>query len=293
MPSFPVCTAATPPGSGGSGAQRLQHLVVTRPAAEAGRWVQALCEQGWPAQALPLIEIGVPQDAATLASLAHWRQHWHSVDAVFFVSGAAVQHFFAAGSLPARGATEGPRLWAPGPGTAQALVRLGVDAARIDAPPADASQFDSEALWAVVAPQVRPGRQILLVRGVSPGAQVPAEPGLGGSGRDWMIQQIQSRGAQLSACVAYERRAPVFSTTDRALLNQATSASSLWLFSSSEALDHLVHAAPELAWDRCAALVTHPRIAAAARAAGFSRVVETRPALADVLSTLESVWRKP
>ena len=59
----------------------LERLIVTRPAAEATSWVQALQAQGWPAQALPLIDISEPHDAATLDLLQHWRSHWLDMDA--------------------------------------------------------------------------------------------------------------------------------------------------------------------------------------------------------------------
>jgi len=54
------------------------------------------------------------------------------------------------------------RAWAPGPGTARALQQAGWPAARLDSPPTEAAQFDSEALWQRVAPQVRPGARVLI-----------------------------------------------------------------------------------------------------------------------------------
>jgi uroporphyrinogen-III synthase len=281
---------------------RLQRLIVTRPASEAAQWVAALQAAGWPAQALPLIEVGEPQDPAALAALAHWRQHWPEMDALMFVSAAAVQHFFARVQAPFAGPAVNSRFWAPGPGTARALAQalqpLGVDASRIDAPPADAAQFDSEALWPVVQPQLRPGQQLLIVRGLSRSAQpvpseAPPDPALPGNGRDWLIRQCEAAGVRVQACVAYERRAPVFDAASRALAAQASQAGSVWLFSSSEALDHLASCAPQLDWSQARALATHPRIAQRARAAGFGTVLQTRPALPDVLRALESYKSLP
>lgn len=266
--------------------------------AESGAWVAALQAQGWPAVALPLIEIAEPGDALAVQDLHHWRAHWTDMDALMFVSGAAVSHFFAGDVRPALEAGLRTRFWAPGPGTArvlaQALKPLGLDARRIDAPPADAAQFDSEALWPVVASQLQTGRRILLVRGVSRDALPEDAPvPLAGNGRDWLIRQCEAAGAQVQACVAYERRAPVWTVAAKQLALQAADAGSVWLFSSSEALDHLLAAGLQTDWSQAEALVTHPRIAERARASGFARVVETRPALPDVLRTLESGWTRP
>ena len=280
-----------------TGPSRLDRLIVTRPAPEAGAWVEALRAEGWPAHALPLIDIAGPESPSDLQTLRHWRAHWADADALLFVSGAAVSHFFAEGVV-APGAPTRTRFWAPGPGTARLLARalepLGLGAGRIDAPPADAAQFDSEHLWPVVAPQLGPGRRVLIVRGSSPNGNDEADaPAVAGNGRDWLIRQCTAAGALVEGCVAYARRAPVLSAADRALVEAATGEGSVWLFSSSEALAPLQALAPAPVWARATALVTHPRIAASAQQAGFGRVVQTRPALSDVVRALESGWTRP
>lgn len=280
-----------------TGPSRLDRLIVTRPAPEASAWVDALRAEGWPAHALPLIDIAEPESLSDLQTLRHWRAHWSDADALLFVSGAAVSHFFAKGVV-APGAPTATRFWAPGPGTArllaQAVEPLGLGADRIDSPPADAAQFDSEHLWPVVAPQVGPGRRVLIVRGTSPNGPEEADaPVVAGNGRDWLIRQCTAAGAQVEGCVAYARRTPVLSAADRALVDAATGEGSVWLFSSSEALAPLQALAPAPVWTRATALVTHPRIAASAQQAGFGRVVQTRPALSDVVRALESGWTRP
>lgn len=281
-----------------SGAGRvLRRLLVTRPADEADTWVAQLREQGWPAQALPLIHITAPRGVDAAHRLHQMRAQWTQFDALMFVSGAAVQHFFAA-DLPRADALTRTRCWAPGPGTARRLVQaldaLGLGADRIDAPPPDAAQFDSEALWPVVAPQLRAGSRVLIVRGRSVGAgdDAAAAPA-GGNGRDWLIRQCEQAGAVVQTVVAYERHAPDASEDFQAQLRQACAGGSVWLLSSSEALDHLLAARPGDDWAHAQALVTHPRIAQRAQQAGFGRVVQTRPALPDVLRTLESQWIRP
>lgn len=283
----------------------MDRVIVTRPAAEAEHWVQALRASGWQAEALPLIDIAEPVDASAQTALAQHRCCWWQADALMFVSAAAVRHFFARGvAAPPTQHLLTTRFWAPGPGTAralaQALAGLGMSADLIDAPPADAAQFDSEHLWPVVAAQLRPGARVLMVRGQSPelddsrdaprgtqhGAQrVAAQPG---TGRDWLIQRCEAAGARVEACVAYERRAPVLSVAEQALIQDAGGVGQLWLFSSSEALTNLQALAPGQDWSAATALATHPRIAAGARAAGFGRVIESRPALPDVVSALKS-----
>jgi uroporphyrinogen-III synthase len=276
---------------------RLDRLMVTRPVPQADRWVQALNAAGWPAQALPLISIGQPRSPESLHTLDSARAQWAQWDALMFVSSAAVTHFFASGCHPATGPTR-TRFWAPGPGTgralAQALHGLGLSAERIDAPPLEAAQFDSEALWPVVQDQMGPGKRLLVVRGDSSGTETPApEPPLTGHGREWLIQQCEALGAQAQACVAYERSAPVWSALLRAQAAAAAAPGSLWLLSSSEALAHLCAGLPELKWSQSAALTTHPRIAHAALEAGFGDVQTARPALPDLLRALESHWSPP
>ncbi|WP_439586721.1 uroporphyrinogen-III synthase [Hydrogenophaga sp.] len=278
-------------------ARRMDRLIVTRPAPDAQTWVNALREQGWPAHALPLIRIDEPETPDGQESLRHWRAHWPQANAILFVSGAAVNHFFAqrVASPPADLKT---RFWAPGPGTArlltQALGPLGIDTGCIDSPLADAEQFDSEHLWPRVVSQVGPDRLVLIVRGASPGHDVlPDRSEVAGSGRDWLIQQCLALGARVEGCVAYVRHPPVLNQADAALIHSAVEPGSAWLFSSSEALRTLRALRPTSNWSLASALVTHPRIADAAREAGFGHVLVTRPAIGDVMRTLESVWYRP
>jgi uroporphyrinogen-III synthase len=287
----------TPANAESPGAHRWQSLWVTRPAAEAAHWVSALQAAGWPAQALPLIDISEPDEPTAQAALAEHRRRWWQADALMFVSAAAVQHFFARDVLPAPAAhTLTTRFWAPGPGTAralaQALAGLGLSADRIDAPPAESAQFDSEHLWPVVATQLHRGARVLIVRGHSPELHTSRDDALSGTGRDWLIQRCEAAGARVDACVAYERRAPVWSAQEQGLVRRASGADQLWLFSSSEALANLETLAPGIGWS-AAALATHPRIAAAARRVGFAPVIESRPALPDVLRALKSIEKHP
>ncbi|MBX9937334.1 MAG: uroporphyrinogen-III synthase, partial [Burkholderiaceae bacterium] len=148
---------------------------------------------------------------------------------------------------------------------------------------ADAPQFDSEALWSQVHPQVQPSSRILIVRGSD------QEGSREGSGRDWLAQQLQQQGAVVDKVVAYQRSAPVWTAAEQALAVQAASDGSLWLFSSSQAIAHLHTLLPTQIWQQAHALATHPRIAAAAQTLGFGTVAQCRPALKDVAGSIESM----
>ena len=266
-------------------------VIVTRPAREAAHWVEQLGTHGINAVALPLIAIGPCTDPATLHSLAQAHTRLADYRALMFVSGNAATHFFESNRALALDSQAliaiKPRAWAPGPGTAAALVQAGVSPRQIDGPAADAAQFDSEALWQQVQHQIVPGSRVLIVRGRSATHEGAHESALG-TGRDWLAQQITAAGGHVDFVVAYQRGAPQFSAAEVALAQQAAHDGSVWLLSSSEAVAHLAEALPGQRWGQARALVTHPRIAQAARAAGFGAVRECRPALADVVASIES-----
>lgn len=269
-------------------------VIVTRPAPDAGRWVSELARHGWQAEALPLIEI------APVADLQPLQAVWRTLDryaALMFVSGNAVEHFFASNQpeapvKPAQAATKNiaipvfpdVRCMAPGPGTVSALRAAGVPAQQIDAPAPDASQFDSAALWRVVGPRPWQGRRVLIVRGQSVGAAGDATA----IGRDWLARQWQAAGAQVDFLTVYQRRAPVLTAQQRQRAEAASHDGTVWLFSSSEAVTHLA-SLPGLDWSQARAVATHPRIAQTVRAAGWGVVVESRPALTDILASIESM----
>ena len=254
-------------------------VLVTRPAREAQRWVHELRLHGFNACALPLIDIGQPPDDDAV------RREWARLDrydAVMFVSGNAVDRFFALRppSFPAW-MGEHIRAWAPGPGTRDALLRAGLPLASIDQPDAKAKQFDSQALWAQVAGQVKENQRVLVVRGGD-------ASGLG-SGRDWLGSQLVKLGVAVDTVVAYCRRPPNWTPVQRELAREATADGSTWLFSSSEAIGHLKLQLPDQGWSEARAVATHPRIAQAATEAGFGVVCLSRPTLADVVASIESI----
>jgi uroporphyrinogen-III synthase len=248
-------------------------LLVTRPAAQAAEWVEALRLRGVDAQALPLIGIAPAADPAPV--LAAWRG-LARCRLVVFVSPNAVEQFFA---LRPDGLEWPPATLAgsPGPGTTRGLRRLGVPAGSIVEPAADAPQFDSEALWARLRLHDWRGAAVLVVRGEG--------------GRDWLADTLREHGARVEYVSAYRRGAPQLDDAQRARLALALQQPRVhaWLFSSSEAIDHLAALAPPAAFGAARALATHPRIAERARAAGFGAVHETRPSQDDVVACIQSI----
>jgi uroporphyrinogen-III synthase len=278
-------------------------VVITRPVGDAQAWVEAFQAAGHDALALPLIDVA---PAMHQPPVAHAWAQWTEWQAVMFVSAQAVRYFFEcqpealradAGNAASHTWAHGPRCWATGPGTHKALLQAGVPEACIDSPSADAMQFDSEALWQRVSGQVQVGKPVLIVRGhdvealredpaVHAGSQnTPSQ----GTGRDWLAQQLNAAGASARFVVAYERRAPVWTTAQRDQAIQAAGDGSVWCFSSSQAIAHLAQALPQQSWHQARCLATHPRIAKTAQNLGFGEVHTARPSLGDVLRSLESL----
>jgi uroporphyrinogen-III synthase len=242
-------------------------VIVTRPAVEAAEWADALRTRGFDAVPLPLIEIRAAANDTVL------REAWSEIAsyrAVMFVSANAVRGFFAARP---KGADFPPRAWATGTGTRAALAGEGV--VRIDSPAADAPQFDSETLWDVVSSQCTRGDRVLIVRG--------------GGGRDWLADQLTTQGVIVDEVLAYERACPSLTIDQQQVARGAAQDRSVWLFSSSQAIANLLDYLPGVRWANARAIATHPRIAQAARDAGFGVVCVSRPPMDAVIAALESL----
>ena len=249
----------------------MPRLIVTRPARQAEAWLRELAARGVDAVAVPLLEI-VAGDAAAIAAA------WAGLAGkrlVVFVSANAVDAFFAARPAGA-GWPAGVEAAAPGPGTAATLRAVGVDAALVVEPDADAAPVDSEALWQRLRGRDLAGAPVLIVRG--------------DTGREWLGEQLAAAGAQVDHLAAYARRPARLSAAEQALVGAAAERPEdrVWLFSSAEAIDHLVAAFPGR-WTAARAIATHPRIAARARSAGFGRVFEVAPGLDAVVACIQSL----
>ena len=232
-------------------------LLVTRPRPQCAAWLARLAELGVDAAALPLIEIQPARDAGPV--IAAWVA-LPAVDLAVFVSPNAVEQFFAraTGNWPVHTLAA-----CVGPGSAHALAAHGVPITQIVQPADDAASLDSEHLWEQLSPmRAWGGARVLLLRG--------------GGGREWLAERLIEAGASVEAVTVYHRSGPRFDITEQALLAAAVADPTrfVWLFSSAEAVGYL--RGVQLAGQR--AIATHPRIADAARAAGFAPVVLARPA---------------
>lgn len=247
-------------------------VLVVRPRAQAAAWVAELAALGVAARALPLIDILPAPEPARAAEAFAAVTASTAQPVLVFVSPNAVHGFFdaaAASSWPAHA-----RAAATGPGTVAALRERGVPVECIVAPAADAAQFDSEALWSLVAAWPWAGRPAWIVRG--------------NGGRDWLGDQLRAAGAQVRVVQSYARAVPSLAPGERALLEAALAepARWTWMFSSSEAIANLHALAPGARWDGGRALASHPRIAERARDLGFGSVTTIAPSPAAVAAAL-------
>ena len=263
-------------------------VIITRPLREANKWAAALMETGYKASVLPLVEVASAADTEAVADAG---LHLAEYDGVMFVSGNAVEYFFASnqalGPVFCAGAAIKTRAFATGPGTVAALLRAGAESAWIDAPDQDSQQFDSEALWAVIGSKMQATSRVLIVRGA--GTSTAEAPPGEGHGRDWFANQVKLAGASVDYVVSYQRVPVRLQAEALAMAREAASDGSVWMFSSSEAIANLVASCPDQDWYAAKAVVTHPRIGDTARKAGFVQVCESRPSLASLLASIESM----
>lgn len=279
MAAAPAAAGALPDDAGASPAAGSGlRIVVTRPAAQAQPWVEALRGRGVDAVALPLIEIGPPPDPVAVE--AAWRA-LPGCAFVMFVSANAVQQFFGL-RPPGLAWPAALEAGCTGPGTARVLRAALAEAGAAQAPvvePGPGDALESESLWRLIGGRAWQGRRVLVVRGEQ--------------GRDWLAAQWQAAGARVDFVAAYARMGPALDGAGQGVLQAARAEPQrhLWHFGSAEAVAHLKALDPGADWTAAVALVTHPRIAAAARASGFLRirVVEAGwQAVLDAVARLES-----
>ncbi|WP_332673834.1 uroporphyrinogen-III synthase [Aromatoleum sp.] len=246
-----------------------RHIVVTRPAAQAGSLCDAIAARGGVAVRFPVLGIAPIDDTTALDAIA---DRLDDVDLAFFVSPNAVHHaltaILARRSWPARAVVA-----TVGKGSERALAEFGFTA--VVAP---AAGFDSEAVLDL--PEFRPeavdGRRVVIFRG--------------DGGRDLLGETLRERGARVEYVTCYRRfrpaddPAPLLDLARRGGLDAIT-------LTSSEGVGSLVAMVGAGGMDALRSVpifAPHPRIAAHARAAGFLRVVETPPGDEGLMQALES-----
>jgi uroporphyrinogen-III synthase len=128
-------------------------------------------------------------------------------------------------------------------------------------------------------------RPVLLLRG-SDADQ--ADVNSQGAGRDWLLRQLMLKQIPVEILSVYQRSMPQWDKTRLQEAETAAKDGSIWLFSSSQALDNLAGLMPHQDWSATRAMATHARIAQTAKDMGMGKVVFCRPNLAEVLASLES-----
>jgi uroporphyrinogen-III synthase len=244
-------------------------VAITRPAGQAASLARAIAEAGGRALVFPVIEIAPVEDEAELAAACADLDRFHLA---FFVSPNAVEQALAY-VLPRRAWPARLAVATVGKGSEAALARAGFE--RVIAP---AAGFDSEAVLALPEFQAAAvaGNDVLIFRG--------------DGGRDLLGDTLEERGARVRYVTCYRRRIPA---ADPAPLVDAARRGGLdaLVLTSSEGVANLRAMVAPADWPLLTAVpvvVPHPRIAAAARRAGFVTVLESGPGDAGVLAALEA-----
>ncbi|CAN7230148.1 fused uroporphyrinogen-III synthase HemD/membrane protein HemX [Caballeronia sp. LjRoot34] len=259
-------------------------VVVTRPLGQSAVLLPLLERAGFEPIEFPLIDIGPVADAAPLhAALGElYAPAPLGFALVVFVSPNAVDHAFAA--LSSAWPSQIP-IGVVGPGSVAALARQGVAQPAYTiisplispAPGATATtaaltdpRYDSEALYAAIEAHFGSDglkdKRVLIVRG--------------DGGREWLADALSAAGAKVEKVAAYRRIVPEPSMRDweriHALLAGVPHA---WLLTSSEGVRNLEELAREhltvdetLTLKHAPLVSPHPRIAEAARQAGFDTI---------------------
>lgn len=241
-------------------------ILVTRPRSQAERLMAEIVRLGGTAWWLPGLEIAPPADPAALdrALDALPQCQW-----AIFVSPTAVAQAWPAitarGGLPA-----GLRLAAVGRGTARELAERGVSDVL-----APSDQADSEALLAMPALAAVEGLKVILFRGEG--------------GRTLLADTLTARGAQVIHAVCYRRVRPEADTGAVLEAWRAGRIAAVTVF-SRDSLDGLIEqlgAEGQALLRQTPLFVPHPRIAAHARALGWTQVFVSAAGEAGVLAALQ------
>ncbi|SAK58518.1 bifunctional uroporphyrinogen-III synthetase/uroporphyrin-III C-methyltransferase [Caballeronia glebae] len=273
--------------------ERRATVVVTRPGGQSSALLALLAGAGFETLEFPLIDIApVADDAPLRAALDELflpPEAPGRYALVVFVSPNAIDHAFS-------------RLGAPwpadlpvavvGPGSVSALARQGVHAPshRVISPSAEEMdpRFDSEALFTAIEAQFGTtgleGKRVLIVRG--------------DGGREWLADRLAQAGARVEKAAAYRRVLPEPSMQKWEHIHELLAGQPhAWLLTSSEGvrnLDELAHehlTADEIVLLKRAPFVCpHPRIAEAARGAGFDRITVSGAGDERIAHALEALF---
>ena len=231
-------------------------IVVTRPAGQTAGLASMISAAGGHPILFPVLEI---LDVADLQPLIDVIERLDSYDLAVFISPNAVTR--AMNQVTARRSWPSAlRVAAVGKGSVKDLRRFGIN--DVIAP---ARAFDSERLLELPPLQAVSGQRIVIFRG--------------DGGRELLADTLTARGASVEYVECYRRARP---RADAAPLLRAWARDEVHAVTvtSSEGLRNLFEMLGKLgqSWlQRTPLLAPHPRIAAAARELGCTRVIETEP----------------
>ena len=247
------------------------NLLITRPVMPASRTATRVAALGATPLIYPTLIIEPPADSAPLkAAFAKISDYY----AALFVSPSAAEMALAPMSSTPFKLPASLHVFAPGPGTAEELSRLGVE--RVEMPE---SSFDSEGLLALPSMQAAAvkGKRIVIFRG--------------NDGRELLREELVKRGATIDAITAYHRRAPATPATGLLTLLRAGKVNAISAM-SSDAVANLVPLVPATEREQIlfaiAVYASHARIVESARALGFRNVIETQAGDAGLITALLS-----
>jgi uroporphyrinogen-III synthase len=228
-------------------------IVVTRPAAQSRPLAERIAAAGGRVILFPVIDIQPTTRPEAFRAVVDTLE---TFDLAVFISPNAVER--AMTLIAARRKwPSGPAVAAIGGATAKALARHGIERAIVP------ERYDSESLLALDALRAIAGKRVVIFRGEG--------------GRELLGEALAARGAAVSYAECYRRTRP---DTDAAPLLEAWRNRALHAITmtSSEGLRNFIGMVGQRAGPSLAAtplFVPHPRIAATAREAGMSVIIET------------------
>lgn len=275
-------------------------LVVTRPSGQATGLIEALQtaitelptkQQPQSIESLPLLTIAAKSDSKLPTAIQGALQ---TADLAVFVSPNAIECAMRLlGDAWQSIATKVIPIGVVGQSSRDALHRHGVGMEPGSPTPIwmphNLAESDSEGLWRAIKDHFPnwAGLKVVLFRG--------------DGGREWLVEQLQSVGAQVEVIAVYSR-IPLRESSphwDRVL--NANTDDVLWILTSSEAVRHLgavlKQQGREAYLTNASALCPHHNIANSAKEIGFATVLECHPGDAalvkSVVAWLEAGSKKP
>lgn len=233
-----------------------RHIVVTRPAEQAGHLAAAIGRAGGNAVLFPVLAIHASSDPQALLDIA---ARLESFDLAVFVSPNAVKQALPR-ILAQRPWPNGLHVAVMGKASERELARLGI--AGVIAPQ---SRFDSEALLEMAEMQEMAGKRIIVFRG--------------DGGRELLGDTLALRGAKVEYVACYRRDKPALDATPLLALWAQHQLDGI-IVTSSEGLRNLcdiVGKPGQAALLGTPLFLPHARIVEQARLLGLQRAVPTAP----------------